>query len=852
MLRRAFFLSLLLSSLAMAQTRRSEQIVIDSVADFATLRFRPVSQFDGRVVQVKGDRGGKFVYDFDATDTVDNGIVFDGPDSVGRFVRQWGGEAVRLVWFGVVGDGVADDGPKINAAANAARAANANLTDSKNQQALYSVSETLDLRDLNVRIGGRIHVAESHTGVGVLAGGGVREYDGHVCDIKVWRPVDVLTWNDGSIGVKIKRARNSTFRFEIRGFDTGLQLSPYSVQGVDEGNRITFCEFDRNEIVHCRVCLHLLTEPVQGADDPDHYITANQWRGGNLQITRNTAPGIIDGEQRCVVMERAVNTDIENLFDAVNFEADPVACNAGAIMIQSVTADTTNTGFTRATFSNIRCEAGTSAQLNLIDVNKLTEIEFEYYIIDTPTWYIREQNQNNNIMVRKRAAPKQTQRLSGRWALDSDDDVHFPDDQIFFLTTGAELIDIFEGSPKIQPNGELRWTSGDQGVGTMFTKKFPQQAAFIRSNSSQLIALTWGLNTDSAGDLAFVDSNPDTITRATGSFVDDGFQVGQVLTIHSAEDSGNNDNDYVIANVTATTITLSASDSLIANAQDSKAVIGFEVPIEPLSVSPATMSGFSFGSDEIGRGPGNWADDGFAPGMLIEVTGSENGGENDGIYTIASLSGDAMTLVEGDELVSNVSDETATVSRYGVISGREVVGRAKGWRIKSDWLFISPEVTRIWIGYAPWSFFGDYAGAEITSLTENYLQRTPSSGYIVQTFADGDTSPSVANGTSFETANTTSTTINDIDDAVEGERFTVWINDAFTTITDGAFLDVEGTWTEGSTGFILFEKRGTVVREVTRSTGGGGGGDVTKDGPTVNNQIGVWTGDGTIEGVLCR
>lgn len=54
-----------------------------------------------------------------------------------------------------------------------------------------------------------------------------------------------------------------------------------------------------------------------------------------------------------------------------------------------------------------------------------------------------------------------------------------------------------------------------------------------------------------------------------------------------------------------------------------------------------------------------------------------------------------------------------------------------------------------------------------------------------------------------------------------------------------------GTYTGTATYNLAVDASGNVI-EV--ATGGGGGGDVTKVGTPVNNQIGVWTGDGTIEG----
>lgn len=61
--------------------------------------------------------------------------------------------------------------------------------------------------------------------------------------------------------------------------------------------------------------------------------------------------------------------------------------------------------------------------------------------------------------------------------------------------------------------------------------------------------------------LTFADSDPDTITASSGSFITDGYKAGMRLTVAG---TSNNDGTYVIASVTATVLTLEASESLTA------------------------------------------------------------------------------------------------------------------------------------------------------------------------------------------------------------------------------------------------------------------------------------------------
>ncbi len=70
-----------------------------------------------------------------------------------------------------------------------------------------------------------------------------------------------------------------------------------------------------------------------------------------------------------------------------------------------------------------------------------------------------------------------------------------------------------------------------------------------------------GRSTGPQTDIAFVDSNPDTITRGAGSFITDGFKVGDVFTV---EGSTANSSDFTIDALVAATITLPTGESLVA------------------------------------------------------------------------------------------------------------------------------------------------------------------------------------------------------------------------------------------------------------------------------------------------
>ena len=69
----------------------------------------------------------------------------------------------------------------------------------------------------------------------------------------------------------------------------------------------------------------------------------------------------------------------------------------------------------------------------------------------------------------------------------------------------------------------------------------------------------------------FLETNPDTIVRSTGSFINDGFNIGDTIRVSG---SSSNDNTFTIDNITATTLTLGAEDDLVEEAAGASLVIG--------------------------------------------------------------------------------------------------------------------------------------------------------------------------------------------------------------------------------------------------------------------------------------
>ena len=74
-------------------------------------------------------------------------------------------------------------------------------------------------------------------------------------------------------------------------------------------------------------------------------------------------------------------------------------------------------------------------------------------------------------------------------------------------------------------------------------------------------------------DVTFGDDDPDTLTRLTGSWLDDGFRAGHKIKGLGAAQAGNNNTQWTADGVTDLIITLAAGDSVTAEAAGASVVI---------------------------------------------------------------------------------------------------------------------------------------------------------------------------------------------------------------------------------------------------------------------------------------
>lgn len=141
---------------------------------------------------------------------------------------------------------------------------------------------------------------------------------------------------------------------------------------------------------------------------------------------------------------------------------------------------------------------------------------------------------------------------------------------------------------------------------------------------------------------AEVGATGDTITRATGSWLADGFAVGDVITVTN---TASNNITGPIASLSATVITLGTTD--LAAEVTSNATIVADVGL--------TFAEVGASGDTIVRSRGSWVDDGFRAGDLITVTGTASNNIT-AAQGLASVTATTLTLGTDDlaaEVVSN-------------------------------------------------------------------------------------------------------------------------------------------------------------------------------------------------------
>lgn len=149
---------------------------------------------------------------------------------------------------------------------------------------------------------------------------------------------------------------------------------------------------------------------------------------------------------------------------------------------------------------------------------------------------------------------------------------------------------------------------------------------------------------------AEVGATGDTITRTTGSFIADGFAVGDWIVVSGAVASaGANNVSGKIASLSATVITLDTTD-LVA-----------EGPISGVAIVASPMLTFAevgATGDTVTRNRGSWLDDGFRVGDEVTFSGTAS---NNVTGTIAALTATVLTFGSTDLVAETIGMHLVSV-----------------------------------------------------------------------------------------------------------------------------------------------------------------------------------------------
>jgi len=147
--------------------------------------------------------------------------------------------------------------------------------------------------------------------------------------------------------------------------------------------------------------------------------------------------------------------------------------------------------------------------------------------------------------------------------------------------------------------------------------------------------------------LTFADAD-DTIKRSAGSWITDGFAVGDVVETSSATNAG----PFVVTAVTALVLTVEADD------------LADEGPTATVTVTGYVGLEFTASTDVVTRSSGSWVADGFRAGDVVTVAGASPGGNNNGEFTVAAVTALALDLGDG------LSDEVAAAGTVTIVAGQ--------------------------------------------------------------------------------------------------------------------------------------------------------------------------------------
>jgi Ca2+-binding RTX toxin-like protein len=225
-------------------------------------------------------------------------------------------------------------------------------------------------------------------------------------------------------------------------------------------------------------------------------------------------------------------------------------------------------------------------------------------------------------------------RASGNISIDADDHIYLGAEQDINIDT-------------IVAGGEIR-IKGGSGIYTIFTD--------ARTNIAGGNLILEAANSNISGNLS-LDFTANSITRSSGSWLDEGFLVGQTIILTDRIGTTVNEGSYQISALTANTLTLVQNTLSVESS-----VTGVTVEVAETESNGLSLD---FGINTIVRSTGSWTGEGFVVGQTIKVTGEGAAILNGGSYTISAVSGDGLTLTLADTLITEAGTSDVSIVASG-------------------------------------------------------------------------------------------------------------------------------------------------------------------------------------------
>lgn len=176
------------------------------------------------------------------------------------------------------------------------------------------------------------------------------------------------------------------------------------------------------------------------------------------------------------------------------------------------------------------------------------------------------------------------------------------------------------------------------------------KGVYAKFDSSALVPSFNNGLVNAASGTSFTFYEDGKIIRQTGSWLTQGYAVGQFVTIKDAT-SAKNDLDVRITGITT-----------VANPNDTLITTGEFTPVYDQGLAIGQVSGFTFGSNTIARASGSWITDGYAIGQMISIRNAAISVNNRTEVVVTNVTASTITT---NTIFAPGADNQATIERTG-------------------------------------------------------------------------------------------------------------------------------------------------------------------------------------------